>query len=44
MVGLGFTAVALQLAREQISQASAIQERAAALLQKIEAEVSTDGG
>jgi penicillin-binding protein A len=31
--GLGFLAVALQLAREQISQASAIQERAAALLQ-----------
>ncbi len=31
--GLGFTAVALQLAREQISQASTIHERAAALLQ-----------
>src|SRR5262249_6740453 len=31
--GLGFLAVALQLAREQISQASATQERAAALLQ-----------
>jgi len=31
--GLGFLAVALQLAREQISQASAIHERAAALLQ-----------
>jgi peptidoglycan glycosyltransferase len=33
VVGLGFTAVALQLAREQVSQASAIHERAAALLQ-----------
>ena len=33
VVGLGFLAVALQLAREQISQASAIHERAAALFQ-----------
>jgi peptidoglycan glycosyltransferase len=33
LFGLGFAAVALQLAREQISQASAIHERAAALLQ-----------
>jgi peptidoglycan glycosyltransferase len=33
VIGLGFAAVALQLAREQISQAGAIHERAAALLQ-----------
>jgi peptidoglycan glycosyltransferase len=33
VLGLGFAAVALQLAREQVSQAGAIRERAAALLQ-----------
>ncbi|MEO7910251.1 MAG: penicillin-binding transpeptidase domain-containing protein [Roseiflexaceae bacterium] len=36
--GLGFTAVALQLAREQISQAGAIHDRAAALLQPASAQ------
>ncbi|HEU5100916.1 MAG TPA: penicillin-binding transpeptidase domain-containing protein, partial [Roseiflexaceae bacterium] len=38
VLGLGFAAVALQLAREQISQASAIHERAAALLQPVAAQ------
>ncbi len=42
--GLGFLAVALQLAREQISQASAIHERAAALLQPATAQRPPSGG
>ena len=38
VVGLGFTAVALQLAREQISQASIIHDRVAALFQPASAQ------